>query len=133
MFDLDVLEAAINHIGRTDLRTTVLGKLYLSKGNISSGSEISTLKYNIEQAQARIDEYTDRLNKAKSDKEEKHQLIAQNPKQNMRQEEKSFVLKEIYSLRTQKHSKVTSVKRLWICIRFFFFPRLLRMPNVKFI
>ena len=77
MFDLDVLEAAINHIGRTDLRTTVLGKLYLSKGNISSGSEISTLKYNIEQAQARIDEYTDRLNKAKSDKEEKHQLIAE--------------------------------------------------------
>lgn len=77
MFDLDVLEAAINHIGRTDLRTTVLGKLYLSKGNISSGSEISTLKYNIEQAQARIDEYTDRLNKAKSDKEEKHQLITE--------------------------------------------------------
>ena len=77
MFDLDVLEAAINHIGRTDLRTTVLGKLYLSKGSINSGSEISTLKYNIEQAQARIDEYTNRLNKAKTDKEEKRQLIAE--------------------------------------------------------
>ena len=77
MFDLDVLEAAINHIGRTDLRTTVLGKLYLSKGNISSGSAISTLKYNIEQAQSRIDEYTDRLNKAKANREEKRQLIAE--------------------------------------------------------
>ena len=65
MFDLDVLEAAINHIGRTDLRTTVLGKLYLSKGTIGSGSEISTLKFNIEQAQGRIDDYTDRLEKAK--------------------------------------------------------------------
>lgn len=76
MFDLDVLEAAINHIGRTDLRTTVLGKLYLSKGTISSGSEISALKYNIEQAQGKIDTYTDRLNKAKADKDKKQQLIA---------------------------------------------------------
>lgn len=76
MFDLDVLEAAIGHIGRTDLRTTVLGKLYLSKGNIASGSEISTLRFNIEQVQARIDDYTDRLNKAKSEKEEKRQIVA---------------------------------------------------------
>lgn len=77
MFDLDVLEAAINHIGRTDLRTTVLGKLYLSKGSIGSGSEISTLKFNIEQAQGRIDDYTERLEKAKAEKEEKKQLIAE--------------------------------------------------------
>ena len=27
MFDLDVIEAAMNHIGRTDLKTTALGKL----------------------------------------------------------------------------------------------------------
>ena len=77
MFDLDVLEAAINHIGRTDLRTTVLGKLYLSKGTIGSGSEISTLKFNIEQAQGRIDDYTERLERAKTEKEEKKQLIAE--------------------------------------------------------
>ena len=77
MFDLDVLEAAINHIGRTDLRTTVLGKLYLSKGNIGSSSEISALKYNIEQAQNRIDDYNNRLDKAKKEKEEKKQLIAE--------------------------------------------------------
>lgn len=77
MFDLDVLEGAINHIGRTDLRTTVLGKLYLSKGTIGSGSEISTLKFNIEQAQGRIDDYTERLEKAKAEKEEKKQLIAE--------------------------------------------------------
>ena len=77
MFDLDVLEVAINHIGRTDLRTTVLGKLYLSKGTIGSGSEISTLKFNIEQAQGRIDDYTERLERAKTEKEEKKQLIAE--------------------------------------------------------
>ena len=77
MFDLDVIEAAINHIGRIDLRTTVLGKLYLSKGSITSGSAIATILYNIEHAQGRIAEYTERLEKAKADKEEKRQLISE--------------------------------------------------------
>ena len=77
MFDLDIIEAAINHIGRTDLRTTVLGKLYLSKGSITSGSAISTLKFNIEQAQVRIAEYTERLERTKAEKEEKRQLISE--------------------------------------------------------
>ena len=53
MFDLDVTESAINHIGRTDLKTTVLGKLYLSKGTISSSSEIAAVKTNIEGAQSK--------------------------------------------------------------------------------
>ena len=56
MFDLDVVESAINHIGRTDLRTTVLGKLYLGKSSVASGAEISVLKTNIENAQKKIDE-----------------------------------------------------------------------------
>lgn len=54
MFDLDVVESAIAHVGRTDLRTTVLGKLYLSKGTISSGSQISATKTNIENIQVRL-------------------------------------------------------------------------------
>lgn len=58
MFDLDVVEAAINHIGRTDLRTTVLGKLYLSKSSVASGAEISAIKTNIENAQKKIAEIT---------------------------------------------------------------------------
>lgn len=57
MFDLDVVEAAINHIGRSDLRTTVLGKLYLSKSSVASGAEISVIKTNIENAQKKIDEF----------------------------------------------------------------------------
>ena len=55
MFDLDVMEAALNDIGRTDLKTTVLGKLYLSKGTISSGSQIAAVKTNIENAQAKLE------------------------------------------------------------------------------
>lgn len=77
MFDLDILEAAINHIGRADLKTTVLGKLYLSKGSVLSGSEISTAKYNIEQAQGRIELFTERLETAKKKKENKMLIIRQ--------------------------------------------------------
>lgn len=77
MFDLDILEAAINHIGRTDLKTTVLGKLYLSKGTIGSGSEIANVKYNIEQVQNKIQVYTNRIEDAKKLREDKRQLITE--------------------------------------------------------
>lgn len=75
MFDLDVIEAALNHIGRTDLKTTVLGKLYLSKGTIASGNEIASTKTNIEQAQNKITEVNEKLIIAKKEKEEKKKLI----------------------------------------------------------
>lgn len=68
MFDLDVLESAIAHIGRTDLKTTVLGKLYLSKGTISSNSEISAVKTNIEGAQVKLETYENKLTAAKKKK-----------------------------------------------------------------
>ena len=67
MFDLDVVEAAINHIGRSDLRTTVLGKLYLSKSSVASSAEISSLKTNIENAQKKIDEFDAQIKAKKQD------------------------------------------------------------------
>ena len=68
MFDLDVLESAIAHIGRTDLKTTtVLGKLYLSKGTISSGSQISAVKTNIEGAQAKLEKIRKDLSEAQKE------------------------------------------------------------------
>lgn len=63
MFDLDVIESAINHIGRTDLKTTVLGKLYLGKSSIGSGSEVSAIKTNIETAQNLIAQKTEQIEK----------------------------------------------------------------------
>ena len=75
MFDLDVLESAISHIGRSDLKTTVLGKLYLSKGTISSGSEIAAVKTNIEGAQSKIAKYEQDLINAKKKKNECQELI----------------------------------------------------------
>ena len=63
MFDLDILEYAISHIGKTDLKTTALGKLYLSKGTILSGKEINATKINIENAQSKLEEYEKRVYK----------------------------------------------------------------------
>ncbi len=68
MFDLDVLEAAINHVGETKLKTTVLGKLYLSKGAISSGSQIAAVKTNIEGAQTRLERLERDLEEAQKKK-----------------------------------------------------------------
>ena len=62
MFDLDVVEAAIAHIGSTDSKTTVLGKLYLGKGTIASGSEVAAVQTNINNAQAKIEKFDDELN-----------------------------------------------------------------------
>ena len=75
MFDLDVLESALDHIGKTELKTTVLGKLYLSKGTISSGSKISAVKANIENAQALIEKYESDLEAAKKKKAECQAVI----------------------------------------------------------
>lgn len=61
MFDLDILESAINHIGRTDLKTTVLGKLYLSKGATTNNNEISVVKANIENFQAQLADNKEKL------------------------------------------------------------------------
>lgn len=81
MFDLDVLESAISHIGRTDLKTTVLGKLYLSKGTISSGGQISAVKTNIEGAQAKLEKLDADLADAKKKKAECQALIQRTSEQ----------------------------------------------------
>lgn len=75
MFDLDVIESALSHVGRTDLKTTVLGKLYLSQGTIASGSKISTIKTNIENAQNKISNLETDIDAAKTDKEKKKEII----------------------------------------------------------
>lgn len=75
MFDLDVLESALNHIGKTELKTTVLGKLYLSKGTITSGSKISAVKSNIENAQSLIEKHEKSLDESKKKKIECQYVI----------------------------------------------------------
>lgn len=77
IFDLDIIEAAINHIGRTDLKTTVLGKLYLEKGGTISGGKTAKLKADIENAQNRIDKIEADIQEANARKKEYKKIIAQ--------------------------------------------------------
>lgn len=74
MFDLDVIESALDHIGRTDLKTTVLGKLYLSKGTIASGSQIAAIKTNIVNAQGVILDTETKIADAQKEKTDKKEL-----------------------------------------------------------
>lgn len=76
IFDLDILESALKHIGDTDLKTTVLGRLYLSKSSISSGSDINATKTNIENAQNKIEEYKAMISKDEAEKAVKKELIS---------------------------------------------------------
>lgn len=69
MFDLDILEAAINDLGRTDLKTTVIGKLYLSKGTIASGGQIAAIKANVENAMSKLERLNAGLADAEKEKE----------------------------------------------------------------
>ena len=75
MFDLDVIESAISHIGRTDLKTTVLGKLYLNKGNISSGGQIAAVRTNIENAQMKLESIDDKIQTLEAEKKERQDLV----------------------------------------------------------
>lgn len=75
IFDLDVLESALEHVGDIQYKTTALGQLYLDKGNTSSGSTINAIKTNIENAQAKISDLDDKLEKARKEKSEKNEVI----------------------------------------------------------
>lgn len=75
MFDLDILDMAIDHIGSLDLKKTVLGKLYLSKGDSAVGGEIAIIRTNIENAQSRKEQLTERLSQAREEKETNKKAI----------------------------------------------------------
>lgn len=74
LFDLDVLYKAVSHIGDTAHKETVLGKLYLSRGDTTSNSEITIAKANVENAQALIDKRTEELEEAKETKKANQEI-----------------------------------------------------------
>lgn len=75
IFDLDAIEAAINHIGRTDLRTTVLGKLFLDKGAIFNDQQLNTVQYQLQQAQDKVEEIGNRIEENNKKSAELQELI----------------------------------------------------------
>lgn len=75
MFDLDIYNMAAEHIGDTEHKETVLGKLYLSKGEACSNSEVSILRANIENIQTTIESVRNKIQDAKDEKREKQSTI----------------------------------------------------------
>lgn len=61
MFELDVLEAAIKHIGNINLKTTVIGKLFINKANDVDDEAVGAVLRNIEQAQSMISKYEEKI------------------------------------------------------------------------
>ena len=55
IFELDKYQQAINHIGTTELRTTVLGKLFSLLGESSTSEKVESLKQQIEGFQTQIE------------------------------------------------------------------------------
>ncbi len=75
ILDLDLIESALMHIGSTELKTTVLGKLFLSKAITGSGSEIGAIKTNIVNAQGKLTDLREALEHDREELSQKQQLI----------------------------------------------------------
>ena len=104
IFGLDVYANAQDHIGARELKTTVLGKIYLDLGSLISSNEIEVVKTNIENAQNKIQEITDELNKEKEVRKVKlafTQEISEKIGQAKSQEEYEKLKKEKKELRDQ--------------------------------
>lgn len=102
IFDLDIIEAAISHIGRTDLKTTVLGKLYLEKGGTISGGKTAKLRADIENAQNRISKLESDIAEANERKKECKEMIAHVSEQIGKNKSKSDYEEERKRIRRQR-------------------------------
>lgn len=110
MFDLDVIESALSHIGRTDLKTTVMGKLYLSQGTIASGSKISTVKTNIENAQNKIASLDVDIESANVEKSRNEEIVKQASEKIGSSKSKADYELQRKSLQQQSYSFLNNVK-----------------------
>ncbi len=133
MFDLDIIENAIYHIGRTDLKTSVLGKLYLSKGAISSGSQINAVKTNIENAQAKLEKLESDMEDAQRKKDECTEIIRKVSEQIGGYKSKAEYEKQRKQLKNQRDAFLKSVSDTQAHFgddAFDMFPRLLISKSV---
>ena len=74
MFELDILDMAIEHLGDTSLKKTAIGKLYINKGDDIPGSELSIAKGNIEKVQTILDQIKDKMKEYRSEREKKKRI-----------------------------------------------------------
>lgn len=75
ILDLNLLENAVHHIGRTDQKTTVLGRLFLSKAGSSTDSAVASAKAAVEQYEGKISLLKENLNKLLDEKSKKTTFV----------------------------------------------------------
>lgn len=75
IFNLDVLENAIAHIGAKDYKTSVIGQLFLSKTSETNQSDINVLLTNINNAQDKITKTNDALETVIKELDEKNAFV----------------------------------------------------------
>ena len=75
LFELDVIQDAISHIGATSQSTTVLGRLYSMKGDDVSGSRIGEVKDKISDYEYKIRMYQHNINDSNNRKRIKSERI----------------------------------------------------------
>ncbi|MCM1440650.1 MAG: AAA family ATPase [Roseburia sp.] len=77
MLDLSVYDKAAEYIGSTELKTTVLGTLFLSKTGMGSSAELITLGQKMESAQNKRDSLQDNLDKLDAETKKLQERIQQ--------------------------------------------------------
>lgn len=74
MFDLDVIDAAIAHLGKTDTKTTMLGKLFFSRV-ASDPNELAKVKADIERFSSKLDKINGSLEENTKKYDDNHSMI----------------------------------------------------------
>lgn len=77
MLDLSVYDKAAEYIGNTELKTTVLGTLFLNKASVGSSSELVTLGQKMESAQNKRDSLQESLDKLDAETKKLQERIQQ--------------------------------------------------------
>lgn len=77
ILDLNLLENAIAHIGSIELKTTVLGKLFLSKAGNDTSEDVARHRSKVESCSEQLDRLDLQLQAKKDDRKKKQQFISE--------------------------------------------------------
>ena len=75
IFDLNKYQQAVEHIGRTDLKTTVLGRLFIELGDSSTSDYVKELKTVIDGIQTKIEGFNKEIEEQEEKKKKNKDLV----------------------------------------------------------
>lgn len=112
IFNLDILENAISHIGSKDYKTSVIGQLFLSKTSDTNQSDINRLLTNINNAQDKIAETKNALNRLSNELKEKNAFVREASERIGSTKPKAEYEKERKKLKEQRDSYLDVAKNM---------------------